>query len=110
MYSALAGFMEPGETVEAAVRREIFEESGVRTGAVRYLGSQPWAFPMSLMLGCAAEAISTDIAIDREELEDARWFSRDEIRAMLANEHPEGFRAPQPLAIAHHLLLAFMEQ
>jgi NAD+ diphosphatase len=110
MYSALAGFLEPGETVEAAVRREIFEEAGVRTGRVRYLGSQPWAFPMSLMVGCAAEAKSTEITIDREELEDARWFSRSEIRTMVDGTHPEGLKAPHPVAIAHHLLLAFLAQ
>jgi NAD+ diphosphatase len=108
MYSALAGFLEPGETVEDAVRREIFEESGIRTGAVRYLGSQPWAFPMSLMIGCAVEAASTAITIDTEELEDARWFSKAELRQMLDGTHPEGFKAPNPVAIAHHLVLAFL--
>jgi NAD+ diphosphatase len=109
MYSALAGFMEPGETIEAAVRREIFEEAGVTTNAVRYLGSQPWAFPMSLMIGCAAQATSTTVTLDQEELEDARWFDKTEVRLMLAGEHPEGIKAPHPVAIAHHLLLAFLE-
>jgi NAD+ diphosphatase len=108
MYSALAGFLEPGETIEDGVRREIFEESGVRTGAVRYLGSQPWAFPMSLMIGCAAEAQSREIEIDRQELEDARWFSKAEIRRMIAKEHEDALKAPHPVAIAHHLLLAFI--
>ncbi len=108
MYSALAGFMEPGETIEAAVRREIFEEAGVETGAVRYLGSQPWAFPMSLMIGCAAQATSRVITIDHEELEDARWFGKDEIRQMLNGSHPDGLKAPNPVAIAHHLVLAFL--
>src|SRR3546814_14355230 len=78
MYSALAGFMEPGETMEEAVRREIFEEAGVPCGAVRYIASQPWPFPSSLMLGCVAEATAETIAIDPQELEEARWFSRDQ--------------------------------
>jgi NAD+ diphosphatase len=110
MYSALAGFMEPGETIEAAVRREIFEEAGITTGKVSYLGSQPWAFPMSLMIGCAAEAQSTSITVDHEELEDARWFTRDDIRQMLDGTHKDGFKAPSPVAIAHHLLLSFVDQ
>ncbi len=110
MYSALAGFMEPGETIEDAVRREIAEEAGIACGAVRYLGSQPWAFPMSLMIGALAEATSETIAIDRQELEDARWFHRDEIRLMLEKRHPDGLLAPNPIAIAHHLLRVFVEQ
>ena len=104
MYSALAGFLEPGETVEEAVRREILEESGIVTGKVSYLASQPWPFPASLMIGCLAQALSHNIVIDRTELEDARWFSRAEVRQMLAGTHPEGLGAPQPVAIAHHLL------
>ena len=104
MYSALAGFLEPGETVEEAVRREILEESGIVTDQVTYLASQPWPFPASLMIGCLARAKTRDIVIDRTELEDARWFSREEVRAMLAGNHPEGLGAPQPVAIAHHLL------
>ena len=75
-YSCLAGFLEPGETVEDAVRRETFEEAGIRVGAVRYLASQPWPFPSSLMIGCVGEAETDDIVIDRTELEDVRWFSR----------------------------------
>ncbi len=108
-YSCLAGFLEPGETVEDAVRRETFEEAGVRVGAVRYLASQPWPFPSSLMIGCVGEAESDEIVIDTTELEDVRWFSRDDIRRMLAGTHPE-FAAPSPIAIAHHLLLAWMKE
>jgi NAD+ diphosphatase len=94
MYSALAGFVEPGETIEAAVVCR----------AVRYFASQPWPFPASLMIGCFAEAESRSLEIDRVELEDARWFSRDETIALLERRHPEGLTAPTPMAIAHHLL------
>ena len=107
MYSCLAGFLEPGETIEAAVRREIAEEAGIATGVVTYLGSQPWPFPASLMIGCVVEAASTEITVDREELEDARWFTRDEVKAMLAGRHPEGITCPFPMAIAHHIVLAW---
>ena len=103
MYSALAGFIEPGETVEAAVRREVAEESGVRVGAVAYHASQPWPFPASLMLGCFAQALSREILVDINELEDARWLGRDEVRAMFASSHPGGLIPPAPIAIAHHL-------
>lgn len=107
-YSCLAGFMEPGETVEAAVRREIWEEAGVRTRRVAYHASQPWPFPSSLMLGCFAEAISTDIEPRDLELEDVRWFDRADIGPMLDRTHPE-FAAPPAVAIAHHLLRAYAE-
>lgn len=100
--SALAGFVEPGETLEEAVRREIFEEAGIRTGRVRYVASQPWPFPSNLMIGAFAEATSTEIRIDAVELEDARWITRDEVRSALAGSGP--FSAPPPLAIARTLL------
>lgn len=109
MWSCLAGFVEPGETVEEAVRRETLEEAGITTGRVTYRASQPWPFPMSLMIGCLAEATSADIAVDRTELEDARWFHRDEAALMLARTHPDGLFVPPPMAIAHHLIRAFVE-
>ena len=88
MYSLLAGFIEPGETIEAAVRREVFEETGVRVGPVQYLASQPWPFPASLMLGLAGDALSTEITLDPVELEDAIWVTREDMAAALAGRHP----------------------
>ncbi|KIC11948.1 NUDIX hydrolase [Leisingera sp. ANG-M1] len=103
MYSLLAGFVEPGETLEAAVRRETFEETGVRVGPVSYLSSQPWAFPMSLMFGCAGEAVSQDITIDPNEIEDALWVSRQEMMTVFAGGHPV-LKPARKGAIAHFLL------
>ena len=110
MWSCLAGFVEPGEAIEEAVRRETFEEAGVRCGPVRYVGSQPWPFPMSLMIGCIAEALNTDLVIDRTELEDLRWFSRDEVAAMLAGRHPDGLTAPPPIAIANFIIRGWVDE
>ena len=109
MWSALAGFAEPGETIEEAVRREVLEEAGIRCGKVKYAMSQPWPFPSSLMIGCHAEALSETIVIDRSEIEDARWFSRDELALMLGRRHPDGLTTPPPVAIAHHLIRSFVE-
>jgi NAD+ diphosphatase len=91
------------------VRREIFEEAGVRVGGVRYLASQPWPFPSSLMIGCLCEALDEDLTIDRQELEDARWFRRDEVAQILAGTHEGGVRSPPPIAIAHWLERAFID-
>jgi NAD+ diphosphatase len=109
MWSCLAGFVEPGETIEEAVRRETREESGITLGRVRYFASQPWPFPTSLMIGCHAEALSHEIIIDRAELADARWFTREEVALMLARAHPEGFTAPHPFAIAYHIIRGWLE-
>jgi NAD+ diphosphatase len=103
MFSLLAGFVEPGETLEAAVRREVFEEAGVRVGRVDYLASQPWPFPSSLMLGCRGEALTREIIIDPAEIESARWASREDIVAALAGRHPE-IRPARKGAIAQFLL------
>lgn len=108
MVSCLAGFIEVGETAEEAVRRELFEESGVKTSHVRYHSSQPWPFPSSLMIGFYADAISTTIKTD-DELEMCRWFTREETRAILAKEHKEGFWSPPQMAIAHQLMKGFVE-
>lgn len=103
MYSLLAGFVEPGETLEAAVRREVLEEAGVRVGEVSYLSSQPWPFPASLMFGCAGRALSREITIDPEEIEDAIWVSRSEMMQAFAGDHPTMLPARKG-AIAHFLL------
>jgi NAD+ diphosphatase len=109
MYSALAGFIEPGETIEAAVRRETFEEAGIRLGRVVYHASQPWPFPYSLMIGCFGEALNEDISFDGAELEDCRWFSRGEVRAILAGDGSSGIFVPPKAAIAHHLIRTWAE-
>lgn len=107
MYSCLAGFVEPGETIEAAVRREVWEEAGIRVGPVRYLASQPWAFPTSLMFGCHGEALNEDITIDPAELEDAMWITREDLAEAAAGQRPDLLPARKG-AIAHFLLHNWM--
>lgn len=100
MYSTLAGFVEPGESLEEAVRREVFEETSVQVGLVRYHSSQPWPFPSSIMLGFHAEGLTEAVVVDPHELRDARWFSRDELR-----RHAElGFSLPRVDSIARRLI------
>lgn len=109
-FSALAGFVEPGETIEEAVVREVFEEAGVRVREVRYVASQPWPFPSQLMIGCLGFADSLDLAIDNTEIEDARWFTRDDVAEALAKgRESASFVPPPPQAIAHHLLQWWLE-
>ena len=103
MYSLLAGFVEPGETLEAAVRREVVEESGIVVGQVSYLSSQPWPFPASLMFGCHGEAVSSEIKIDPTEIEDAIWVSREDMMDVFASQHPV-IKPARKGAIAHFLL------
>ncbi len=107
-FSCLAGYMEPGETIEEAVRREVLEELGIRVGRVRYLASQPWPFPSTLMMGLLAEALSEEITVDPEEIAEARWFERAEVRAMVERSRsdepiPGLATLPPPLAIGHQL-------
>jgi len=110
-YSALAGFIEPGETVEEAVAREVFEEAGVRLRQVRYLGSQPWPFPSQLMLGCIGQTEDDALTIDPRELEDARWFTRDEVAdAIERGAESSSFAPPPPQAIAHGMLCWWLKR
>ena len=110
MYSALAGFLEPGEDIEHAVRREVKEEVGLEVGDVHYQESQPWPFPHSLMLGCRAAARHDRIAIDPSEIDEARWFGRDEVRLMDEGRHPDGLIIPGRHAIARKLVMAWIEE
>jgi NAD+ diphosphatase len=113
-YSALAGFVEPGESIEEAVAREVFEEAGVRVRDVQYVACQPWPFPSSLMIGCHAYADAGEITIDKTELDDARWFTREEVvyamEGLKTGREDGAFIAPPPFAVAHHLLKWWIEQ
>jgi NAD+ diphosphatase len=107
MYSCLAGFVEPGETVESAVRREVMEETGIHVGAVRYVTSQPWPFPASLMMGFVGDATSDTITVDANELESALWVTREDMLDVMAGTHPT-IRPARQGAIAHHLIVNWL--
>jgi NAD+ diphosphatase len=108
LYSTLAGFIEPGESIEEAVRREVYEEVRVKVGAVAYFASQPWPFPSNLMIGCFAESIAGEIEVDGTEILSARWFSRDAVKRLLNGESTE-VTLPRREAIAHHLIRRWAE-
>ena len=108
-YSALAGFVEPGESIEAAVARELKEEAGIATGEIRYVASQPWPFPNTLMIGAHADALDDSLTIDRTELDDARWFDRHEVVAALSQDANAPFLPPPRSAIARTLLEAWVD-
>ena len=104
MYSTLAGFVEPGESLEQALEREVFEEVGIKVKNIKYFNSQPWPFPASLMLGFFAEAVNDQMTIDYDEIEDAHWFSINELKSL---EHPSisgGFKLPRVDSIARRLV------
>ena len=104
MFSALAGFVEPGETIEEAVRRELMEEASVKVGEVTYYATQPWPFPSSLMIGCFAKAESRDVKADETELAEVRWLERRIVRELIEGKQVDGVRVPPPIAIAYHLI------
>jgi len=104
MFSALAGFVEPGETIEEAVRRELMEEASAKVGEVTYYATQPWPFPSSLMIGCFAKAISREVKVDENELAEVRWIERSIARELIAGKQVDGIKVPPPIAIAHHLI------
>ena len=110
MYSALAGFIEHGESIEEAVARELKEEAGITILDAKYHSSQPWPFPNSLMIGCIADAESNQFKLDEVELDEGRWFNREELKDALNGGSKTDFFVPPPMAIAHHLVKAFVEQ
>ncbi len=109
-YSALAGFIEAGESIEEAARREIFEEAGVLVGKIAYHSSQPWPFPSNLMIGLIGEALDKTLDVDFEEMEDARWFPREEVISMIHRTHEGGLFTPPDISIAHQMIKSFYGQ
>jgi NAD+ diphosphatase len=110
VYSALAGFMEPGESIEESVRREFMQEAGIIAGKVEYLKSQPWPFPSSLMIGCLAGIKFEKIMLHDGELEDARWFSKVDVQENLKGSLDQAFQTPTKMAIAYHLIKDWSER
>lgn len=109
-FTCLAGYVEPGESIEESVAREVEEESGVRVDVVRYHSSQPWPFPATLLIGCHAEAASEQITVDGVEIAEARWFPRAEVRRALAGGPDAPFTVPEPITISRHLISAWAGQ
>jgi NAD+ diphosphatase len=109
-FSCLAGYLEPAESIEESVAREVAEECGVQVGSVQYHSSQPWPFPATLMIGCYAEATSEEITVDGVEIAEARWFSRDEVRAAVAGEPSAPLSIPDSVSISHHLIANWANQ
>jgi len=109
-FSCLAGFIEQGETFEAAVRRETWEEAGIKTGRVHYIASQPWPFPHSLMFGAFVEALGDKLKFDNNEIAEGYWFDRHDIAAMMVHRYPQDFTLPPPGSIGHFLIRSFMEK
>lgn len=110
IFTTLAGFMEPGETIEQAVRRETMEEASIVVGDVKLVSNQPWPFPANLMLGCVGDALSTEITIEDDELEACRWCDRAEIRQMISGTHPNGDRIPPSISIAYELIMSWVDK
>lgn len=110
VFTTLAGFMEPGETIEQAVRRETMEEASIVVGDVKLISNQPWPFPANLMLGCVGDALSTEITIEDDELEACRWCDRAEVRQMIAGTHPNGDRIPPSISIAYELIMGWVDE
>ena len=108
-YSALAGFVEPGETIEEAVARELKEEAGISVHSVRYVMSQPWPFPSSLMIACIAQADEDSLTLDETEIEHAFWADAQDVQAALAEQPGARFHAPPPMAVAWHLLRYWLD-
>lgn len=108
-FSALAGFLEPGESIEGCVKRELFEEAGIKVRDVQYVASQPWPFPSSLMIGCTSHTDDPTLTLDEEEIEEAAWFTLEEVKAAMNGDESAPFIAPPPFAIAHDLLKHWLE-
>lgn len=109
-FSALAGFIEPGESIEGGVKRELWEEAGIKVRDVRYIASQPWPFPSSLMIACTSVTDDPSLTLDTTEIEEAHWFTLDDVKSAMNGDESAPFIAPPPFAIAHNLLKNWLEE